>query len=195
MAFNLAWIKEHKFVVAGIILGGFVLIYFVKKNNANSSSGVAGVLAQQNAGQLQMAQLNAQLSAQGQQTQAQLESQQISAQTQQQQEQDQVASQIALYGLQGSLEEKALVAQQAQQSSLLPLEQELINYSGSGKLSGHPQVQQTIENELALLLAEGGGGNPSFLGGAGGLPPIQPGSGGGLNLTIPGLGSLGYGGL
>jgi hypothetical protein len=186
MAFNLAWIKEHKAIVAGVVLVTIGIIYLAKKSGSSSSSGVAGVLQSQQQGQLQMAQLNAQLSAQGDQTNAQLEAQQISANAQTQHDHDTAAAQIALYGLQGHLYEDALAAQVSEQQSLLPLETSLINTKG---LSGHTGLQQTIQNELALLLTRGSA--------AGSLPSVagSGGSGVGFTLNIPGLGSLGVGGL
>jgi hypothetical protein len=186
MEFNLAWVKQHKAVVAGVVFGAIVLIYIARRSSGSSSSGVASALQSQQAGQLQMAQLNAQLSAQGDQTQAQLEAEQISTNAQTQQSQDQAAGQIALYGLQGHLYEEELNAQETEQQALLPLETQLVNTKG---LSGHPNLQQTIENELALLLTRGSasGSLPSSIGGSG--------SGTGFNLNIPGFGSLGVGGL
>jgi hypothetical protein len=191
MAFNLSWIKEHKGIVAGVVLGAVLLIYIAKKSGGSSSdSGVAGALQSQQAGQLQMAQLNAQLSAQGQQTQAQLEAEQISTNAQSQSSQDQAAEQIALYGLQGSLYNNQLNAEVSEQQSLEPLEQQILSVSPSS-LYGHTAEQQTLENELALLLTRGQV--------AGNLPatyaPGSGGSGSGFTLNIPGLGNLGVGGL
>jgi hypothetical protein len=190
MAFNLAWIKEHKGIVAGVVLGAILLIYIAKRSGGTSaSSGVAGALQAQQAGQLQMAQLNAQLSAQGNQTQAQLEAEQISTNAQQQSTQDQSAEQIALYGLQGHLYEDQLNAQVSEQQSLLPLEEKILSVNPSS-LYGHTAEQQTLENELALLLTRGSV--------AGNLPATYaPGSGGsaGFTLNIPGLGNLGVGGI
>jgi hypothetical protein len=191
MEFNLAWVKQHKGIVAGIVFGAIVLIYLAKRSGGSSdaSGGVAGALQSQQAGQLQMAQLNAQLSAQGQQTQAQLEAEQISTSAQTQQAQDQEAGQIALYGLQGHLYEDQLNAESSEQQSLLPLEQQILNEGTPKALSGHPNVQQTLENELALLLTRGSasGSLPSSIGGNS--------AGTGFALNIPGLGSLGVSGI
>jgi len=185
MALNLAWVKEHKAAVAGIVLGALVLIYLARRGGS-SSSGVAGVLQSAQAGQLQMAQLNAQLSAQGDQTNAQLEAAQIAANAQIEHDRDAAAGQIALYGLQGHLYEDALKAQEAEQTALLPLETHLIDTKG---LAGRPNLQQTIENELALLLTQGkaAGSLPSSIGGS------SPGAG--FSLSIPGIGGLSVGGL
>jgi hypothetical protein len=187
MAINLAWIKEHKAIVAGLVFGTIALIYLARRSSGSgSSSGVAGVLQSAQQGQLQMAQLNAQLSAQGNQTQAQLEAEQISANAQQQHDQDQAAATIALYGLQGHLYEEQLNAQTSEQQALLPLEQQLVSTKG---LAGHNALQQTIENELALLLTRGSA--------AGSLPPSYTGGSSGTNfgISIPGFGSLGVSGL
>lgn len=189
MALNLAWIKQHKAAVAGIVLGALVLIYLVSKRSSSAGSGVAGVLQSAQQGQLQMAQLNAQLSAQGDQTNAQLEATQISANAQNQHDQDQAASSIALYGLQGHLYEDAINAQEAQNAALLPLEQSIIKESTPGALAGRPNVQQTLENELALLLTRGSasGSLPSSIGGGS--------TNTGFSLSIPGIGGLSVGGL
>ena len=194
MAFNLAWIKQHKAIVAGIVLGGLVLIYLAKRSSVGSSSGAGNFLAAQQQGQLQMAQLNAQLSAQGDATHSQLESQLIAYNAEQQHSQDQIAGEIALYGLQHKLQSESIAASEAERAALLPSIKKLLDFSASGKLAGHNLEQQTITNELALLLASGGYSNPNSI--AGSLPPVtQSGQSAGFNINIPGIGSLGVGGI
>lgn len=189
MEFNLAWIKQHKGIVAGIIFGAVVFIYLARRSSGGSaSSGVAGALAQTQQGQLQMAQLNAQLSAQGNQTQAQLEAEQISTNAQTQQAQDQAAGQIALAGLQGHLYEEIISAHTAEENALLPSIEKIINVDPKS-LRDHSAVAQALQNELALLLTRGSA--------AGSLPPTYTGptQGTSFGISIPGLGSLGVGGL
>lgn len=185
MALNLGWVKEHKVAVAGVVLGAIVLIYVAKRSGgSSSSSGIAGAIGAQQQGQLQMAQLNAQLTAQGDQTQAQLEAAQISANAQTQQQQNQVAEQIALYGLQGNLQSEALTAQEQYRTALLPAIQSITSVD-SKTLRDHQYVAQTLQNELALLLSQGS---------ASGLPSVIPGqqsAQSGFNLNIPGIGNLG----
>lgn len=184
MAFNFAWIKEHKVAVAGIVLGALVVIYLARKGGSSSGGGgIYDVLQSQQQGQLQMAQLNAQLAAQGNQTQAQLEATQISANAQQAHDQDQAASTIALYGLQGHLYEEVLHSQEEEQKALLPSIEKIISVNPNS-LKGNNLVQQTLQNELALLLTRGGA--------AGSLPPVtQSGSSQNFGINIPGFGSLG----
>jgi hypothetical protein len=204
MAFDLDYIKKHKVAVGAVVVGALVIIYLVSKNSGSSSSGVASVLAQQNQGQLQMAQLNAQLTAQGNQTQAQLEAEQISAGAQQQQEQDQTAASIVAsqlgYNSENTIAGSEISAIEQQQSNLLGPETTLADELASGSLAGHTAEQQSIENALALLLSEGGGlgSNSGLLGAAGGLPPVySPGgtSNTGVGITLPGIGNLGLYGI
>lgn len=188
MALNFAWIKQHKAIVAGIVLGALVIIYLASKRGG-SSSGVAGVLESAQQGQLQMAQLNAQLSEQGHQTDAQLESVQIQANAQNQHDTDAAATQIALAGLQGHLYEDVLKAHQEEEAALLPSIEKIIGVNPK-TLFGHTAEQQTLENELALLLTRGAA--------AGNLPPsYYPNSGGGTSfgVSIPGFGSFGIQGI
>lgn len=181
---NFAWIKAHKGIVAGVVLGALVLIYIVSKRNASAGSGLGGALQSAQQGQLQMAQLNAQLAAQGDQTQAQLESQQIAANAQAQHDQDAAASQIALYGLQGHLYEEQLNAYTSEQTNLFPLEEKILNTNPTS-LFGHTAEQQTLQNELALLLTQGRA--------AGSLPPSYTGAtpGTSFGVSIPGFGTVG----
>jgi hypothetical protein len=205
MAFDLDYIKKHKVAVGAVVVGALVIIYLVSKNSgSNSSSGISSVLAQQNQGQLQMAQLNAQLTAQGNQTQAQLEAEQISAGAQQQQEQDQTAASIVAaqlgYNSENTIAGSEISAIEQQQSNLLGPETSLADELASGSLAGHTAEQQSIENALALLLSEGGGlgSNSSLLSAAGGLPSVyNPGgtSSTGVGITLPGIGNLGLYGI
>jgi len=193
MPFDLEYFKKHKAVTGAIVVGALVIVYMIHKSGSSSSSGgVAGVLAQQQQGQLQMAQLNAQLSAQGDQTQAQLQAEQIAAGTQQTQAQDQIAGQIVAaqlgYNSQNTQAEEYFNAVQQRQAQLLPLESTLSNMLSSGNLAGHEAEQQSILNALELFLSGGS---------ASGLPPVYSpqGSNTGFSLNIPGLGSLGLSGL
>lgn len=183
MAFNFAWIKEHKAAVAGIVLGALVIIYLARsKSGGSGGGGVYDVLASQQQGQLQMAQLNAQLSAQGNQTQAQLEAERISANAQTQHDQDQAASTIALYGLQGHLYEENLHSQDEELKALMPSIQKIINVNPKS-LEGHQGVQQTLIDELELLLSRGQAQPPSVITGQSQQT--------GFGISIPGFGSLG----
>ncbi len=185
---NLEWIKKHKYAAAGGAIALFLIIYLVMRSRSSAGSGgLAGAIASQNQGQLQMAQLNAQLSAQSEQTQAQLASQEFAAQTGAQAQQDQLVAQLAgtliPQQLQSQLYAQELTAQAAQQHELLPLEQQALQISTQGNRA------QTGQNELALLLAEN---NPSLAFGASGLPVqganTKPSS---FNLGIPGIATLG----
>lgn len=152
---NLELLKKHKYVAAAGAIALFLIIYLVMRNSSSSNGGgLAGAIASQNQGQLQMAQLNAQLSAQSEQTQAQLASQEFAAQTSAQEQQNQLAAQLAgtliPQQLQSTLYAQELAAQAAQQHDLIPLEQRALEISTGGNRA------TTGQNELALLLGEGG---------------------------------------
>ncbi|HXT74613.1 MAG TPA: hypothetical protein VN785_12240 [Candidatus Angelobacter sp.] len=183
---NLEFLKKHKYAAAGGAIALFLIIYLLMRNSSSSSGGgLAGAIASQNQGQLQMAQLNAQLSAQSEQTQAQLASQEFAAQTSAQAQQDQLAAQLAgtliPQQFQSQLYERELTAQAQTQNELLPLEQQALAISKQGSRA------QTGQNELALLLSET---NPSIVYGAGSLPVQGAGTGGSGSGFSFGLGPL-----
>jgi len=199
MHFNFEYIKKHPAIAGAIVVGVLIVVYLLVRSKG-STSGVGGILAQVNAGQLQMAQLNAQLSAQGEQTQAQLQAQEIAANAQVQQQENQIAGSLVnsqlVYGNQAKIVQEELASHTAIFQSLLPQIENLLNRPG---LQGHQALQETTLQELELLLAEGAGplSNPSFLAASGSLPNINatPGGTAGFNINIPGVGSVGVGGL
>lgn len=148
---NLEWLKKHKYAAAAGILVVLVILYvLLKRSGQSSSSGLGGALATQSAGQLQMAQLNAQLSAQSQQTQAQLAAQEFQTQSQTQAQQDALAAQLASQILPIQAEAPIYEQELAQRANLLPLEitaQKQIGRGGSLETAGL--------NELEILLSEG----------------------------------------
>lgn len=178
---NLEWLKKHKYAaVAGAVVL-LVLLVVMFRRNSSGSSGLVGAITSQNQGQLQMAQLNAQLSAQSEQTQAQLAAQEFGAQTQLQEQQTQLAGQVAGTILpiqfQSQLYEEELKAAEVHQQDILPLEQQALAISKQGNRA------QTGQNLLALLEGIPSTGLP--VQGAGTTSPSA------LGLNIPGLGSVG----
>jgi hypothetical protein len=192
---NLEWFKQHKLATGVIVVAGLIVLYVVSKKSSSSSSGLAGIVAGEQQGQLQMAQLNAQLSASSNQTSAQLEAEQIAANAQTQHEQDQLVSSILgtqlVYGNQSKVLEEEINARQNELTTLAPEIQGLITDIPHEK--GHNLVQQSEVNALALLLGET---NPNILPGAGGLPSVtQSGPSSSFGINIPGLGSVGVSGF
>ena len=177
---NLEWIKKHPYVVAAVLVGGIVFLYVLAKKGS-SGSGLGAAIAQQNAGQLQMAQLNAQLNAQTSQTNASLAASENNTQAQLQAQQDQLAGQLVgtlvPAQLNSQLYQQELAYQFQHNQSLLPLEQQAIQESTQGNRA------QTGQNLLALLLGYNSTGLP--VQGAGTTSPtsfsISP-SGFGFNL-------------
>lgn len=183
---NLEWIKKHKYAAAAGAVAALLIFFLILRRSSGGGGSLGSAIAAQNQGQLQMAQLNAQLGAQSEQTQAQLAAEEFSAQTQQQEQQNQLVGNLAgtLLPIQfeSQLYQQELTAQMHQQDTLLPLEQEALNISKQGNRA------QTGQNELALLLSEISGGPGGF---AAGLP-VQGASTkpSGFNLTTP-FGGLG----
>lgn len=189
----LEFAKKHPGAIAAGVVGLIVVVYLVSRGSSSGgSSGLTSAIASQQSGQLQMAQLNAQLSAQQSQTEAQLAATEYSGNLQQQEAQDteagQIVSSIIPAELEASLYSQELSGQQAEQSSLLPLEQTALNVSQQGGRVN----SQTGENELAILLGAGNE-NSSLISAASALPqPLSnPQSGvgvttpfGGLNITL-----------
>jgi hypothetical protein len=152
---NLEWLKKHPYAAAGAILVGIIVIYLVlRKGGGSSTSGLGSAIAAQNQGQLQMAQLNAQLSAQSQQTQAQLAAQELQTQAQTQAQQDAIAGQVATEILpiqaEAPLYQLELQNEFTQQQEMLPLEQQAIGQVGKGG-----SLETAGLNELEILASEG----------------------------------------
>lgn len=151
---NLEWLKKHPKAAAAAIIGALLVFYLLFRNSsASSGGGLTGAIASQNQGQEQMAQLNAQLSAQSEQTQASLAAQENATQAQEQEQQTQLVGQLAgtliPQQLQSNIYEQELAAQAHEQANLLPLEitaQQQIGKGGS--------LEGTGADELALLLGE-----------------------------------------
>lgn len=177
---NLEWVKKHKYAVAAGVVVVLVLLVVLFRRGS-SGSNLTGAITAQNQGQLQMAQLNAQLSAQSEQTQAQLAATEFTGQTQQQEQQTALAGQIAGTVLpiqfESQIYQEELKAQELHQQDILPLEQQALKISTQGNRA------QTGQNLLALL--EGIPATSLPVQGAGTTSPS------GLGLSIPGLGSLG----
>lgn len=163
---NLEWLKKHKYAAAAGILVVLVILYLLLKRGGQSSGGgLAGAISAQNQGQLQMAQLNAQLSAQSEQTQAQLAAQEFQTESQTQAQRDALAAQLAgqILPIQAEtpIYEQELKQQFAQQQALIPLEitaQKQIGRGGSLETAG--------AEELALLLGQTEAVNPLAAGNA-----------------------------
>lgn len=175
---NLEWLKKHKAAAIGGGVALLVVIYLLFRNNANSGSSLGSAIAQQNQGQLQMAELNAQESASSTQAQAQLAASEYSTQAQEQEAQDQtvgsLASEIVPQQLESGIYAQEIAAQEQEQESLIPLENEALSISKQGNRA------VTGVNELGLLLGEGS--IPSFNSEAG-VNAQQPNP---LNLLITG---------
>jgi hypothetical protein len=160
---NLEWLKKHKGAAIGGGLALLLIVYLLFRNSSSSSGGLGSAIAQQNAGQEQMAELNAQESAQTEQTQAQLAAQEYETQAGEQEEQDQtvgsLAAQLIPEQLAANLQGEELTAQESEEENLLPLEENALSISTQGNRA------TTGQNELALLLGEGGdlqAGNPQI---------------------------------
>lgn len=178
---NLEWLKKHK---AAAIAGGVVallVLYVLFRNSSSSSNSLNSAIAQQNQGQEQMAELNAQESAQEEQTQAELAGQEYQTQASVQEEQDQtagaLASQIIPDQLEESLYGEEIGAQEQEQENLLPDINEALQISTQGNRA------VTGVNELGLLLGEGSVGSFNAEAGVNASQP-QP-----LNIVLSGLGS------
>jgi hypothetical protein len=176
---KLEWFKKHPYAAGAAILAGLVVIYLIfRQSSSSSGGGLASLAAGQEQGQLQLAQLNEQASAQEQATQAQLASESYAAQVQETEQQNQevggLAETIIPAQLESELYKQELEKQSEEQTALMPLEKQALQISTQGNRA------QTGQNELAILLAsEGEFANPAFLSGAGGLP-VQ-----GLGTTSP----------
>lgn len=150
---NFEWLKKHPYAAAGGALALLVIFVLVLRRSGSSGGGLDSAITQQNQGQLQMAQLNAQLSSQSDQTQAELASQEFSTQAQEQENQDQLAANVAAtiipQQLESNLYENQIAAAEAEQTQLLPLEEEAQGQIGKGG-----SLEGTGVDELALLLGE-----------------------------------------
>jgi hypothetical protein len=157
---NLEWIKKHPYVVAA---GGLVLLlvfYLIFKSSSGSGNSLDSAIEQQNQGQLQMAQLNAQLSAQSEQTQAQLTAGEYETQAQEQEEQDQtagsLASEIIPEELQSGLYGQELTAEEQELSDQYNLAEQGVNLT---MLGGSGQTGQAVRNAglgiIGAALGEG----------------------------------------
>jgi hypothetical protein len=189
----LEFVKKHPTAIAGGIVAVIIVIYLISRSSSSSGGDLTGAIASQQAGQLQMAQLNAQLSAQSEQTQAQLEAQEYSGSLAQQEQQDTLAGQVIGTVVPAQLE-SGLYSQELKNQAAI-----------AGQISGYlPQAFAVTgesnrgvigEDELALLLGTIEG-NSSLVQAAGGLPQSAGTSGGGgFNLSLPGIGSLGASGI
>lgn len=162
---NLEWLKKHKAAAIGGGVLALLIVYLLFRNSgASSSNSLGSAIAQQNQGQLQMAELNAQESAQSSQVQAELAASEYSTQAQEQEEQDQtvgsIAETIIPSQLQAGVYNNEISAEQAEYGenvnyaeSLEPLEEQALNISTEGNRA------VTGTNELALLLGEGNVGS------------------------------------
>lgn len=191
----LEWVKKHpKAAAVGVIAAIIVVVLILRRGGStSSSSGIDNALASSQAGQLQMAQLNAQLSAQQSQTDAQLAAQEYSGNLAAQEQQNQLAGQIIAtvipQQIQGNIYSQALKNQAAYQTALakyIPQAFAVTGQSNRGVIG---------EDELALLLGAGSGSS-SLVQAAGSLPQSAgPSGGGAFGLTIPGVGTLGVSGI
>ena len=175
----LEYLKHHPAAAGAAILGALVFVYLIFRHAGSSGSGIAGLAASQQAGQLQLAQTNAQLSAQQDQTNAQLAGQEFAAQIQEQESRDQLVaslgSQVIPIQLESQLYEQELLAAEKQQQNLLPLESQAIGQVGKGG-----SLETAGINELSLLLNQGPAGGFNNLPGGSRTP----------NPLLVGLGSL-----
>ena len=162
---NFEWVKKHPYATGAAVLAGLVVIFvFFRSSGSGSSGGIASVAADQEQGQLQMAELSSQESAQQDQLNAQLASQEYATSASEQQNQDQLASTIAsqilpeqiqsefespIYSQELSLYGEELNNQASEQNALLPLEQSAL------KLGSNPNMAATGETLLAELMGEG----------------------------------------
>lgn len=150
---NLEWLKKHKYAAAA---GGAVLLLLLVvmfRRNASSGSSLGSAITAQNQDQLQMAQLNAQLSSQSEQTQAQLAATEYQTQAQEEEQQTGVVGSILGNVLPIQYENQVygeeLAAEQQEQTQLLPLEETAQQQIGRGG-----SLEGTGADELALLLGE-----------------------------------------
>jgi hypothetical protein len=189
----LEFVKKHPTAIAGGIVAVIVVIYLISRSSSSSGGDLSGAIASQQAGSLQAAQLNAQLSAQSEQTQAELASQEYSGSLQEQEQQDTLAGQVIGTIVPAQLESGLYSQELTNQAN----EAAAINkYIPSAfAVTGESNRGVIGEDELALLLGAGEGSS-SLVQAAGGLPQSAGTSGGGgFNLQIPGLGTLGASGI
>lgn len=180
MKLNLEWLKKHPAAAGGAILVGLLVIFLLFRRTGSGGGNLASLAAGQQSGQLQLAELGAQESAQQQQLQTQLSAQEYSISAQEQQSQDQLVASIFPSVLQEKLYQTELTNQSAEQSALIPLEERLVTYGTSGK--AHGSLIGLSQNELAILEAAGTGGVPQV-----GTPYEPQGSPSGFNLSLPGF--------
>lgn len=182
MKLNLEWLKKHKLAAGAAVLVG-LLVLFVLFRKSGSSGGITSLAANQQQGQLQLAELNAQEGSQQDQLNTQLAASEYQTQAQQQANQDQLAASIASaalpYQFEQPLYEQELTNQGAEQEALIPLEEELVGYGTSGK--AHGSLIGLTQNELELLTGETSGQVPSL-----GAPYESQGSGSGFSISLPG---------
>ncbi len=161
---NLDWFKKHPYSAGAAVLVGLIVIYFLMKrgSSSGSGSGFAGLMAQQNQGQLQLATLNAQQSAQEQQLQAQLAAQEYQGNLAAQEQQNQL-----VYGLGSSI-----IPAQLQMQTMLASQKTLSPYIASAvKEAGTPGSGRE-EAGLAALGLLMGEGNIGQIGGVTGAPSV-----------------------
>lgn len=146
MKFNLEWFKKHPAAAGAAILVGLLVVFVLFRKGGSSSGGFASLAAGQQAGDLQLAELNAQQSAQQDQLNAQVGLSEYQTEASVQSAQDQLAAQLV-----SGVVPLQLRAQQ--QTTLLPLEEEAL------ALGKNPKLAQ--ESELLLSELMGGGGSIS----------------------------------
>jgi hypothetical protein len=172
---NFEWLKKHPYVAAA---GGLVLLivfYLIFRSSSSSSgSSLTSAISQQNQGQLQMAELNAQLSSQSDQEQAQLAASEYDTQASEQEEQDQTAGALAEELVPEELESTLGSQELADEYGLAEQGVNLTMLGGSG------QTGQDVRNAGLTILGEalGEGGTTS-----------APSSSGGININLGSLGS------
>lgn len=178
MNLNLEWLKKHKVAAGAAILIGVLVLFVLLRKSGSSSSGsdLSSLAANQQQGQLQLAELNAQESAQQNQLGAQVSLSEYQTEAQQQAQQDQLAASLAgtivPQQIESSLYSEELAGEESQQTALLPLEQQALKISTTGNNS------QLGLAELAALLGEGGQVSNKF-----GSSTVLPSSG--FTLTNP----------
>lgn len=143
MKFNLEWFKKHPAAAGAAILVGLLVVFVLFRKGGSSGSSFASIAANQQAGDLQLAELNAQQSAQSDQINAQVGLSEYQTEAQLQSSRDQLAASV----VSGALPYQVSAQRQQQ---LLPLEAEAL------KISTEKNFSQLGEEELAALLGEGG---------------------------------------
>jgi hypothetical protein len=153
MNLNLEWFKKHKVAAGAAILVGLLVLFLIFRKSSGGGSDLGSLAANQQQGQLQLAELNAQESAQQSQLQTQLAASEYQTQAQTQASQDQLAASVlseALpYQLESPIFEQELSNQASEQTALLPLEQQALTISTKGNNA------QLGLAELATLMGEG----------------------------------------